>query len=1053
MLTNIINEIKDLKKGIIDVPKDLLITLLSRVTSDKERLVYVAFDNYEAQEAYEKFCYVLGKDNVAFFPVDDIIRSKVLSKSKDFFIERLFTKTRLLKANIKVLVTSLFGSLLKMPSPLEFSHDFFVVNNKTRKEIIKTLEVKKYERETLTYAPGKYSIRGGVIDVFPITSDKPIRITFFGDDIEDIRFYNPETQLTTGKTKENIDIISNCEEEGDNTIIDYLTGDKIVFVASYEQITIKYDEMKTMVKEEQLGAFPFHIPTRLLANEFIFSNTVIKNKELPFFNIKAQGVPDFSYSLADVVSFIENSSRPTTVTYKDKNQEEILKALLKEEIGKCLIIREDQNELSYMLKDELLITSNSLFKANTDIFGAYRSFDSKLHNIVKLSELTIGDYVVHLKYGIGKYLGIKTFSFADETNDFISIHYNNQDLSIPVSDIYLLKRYESLGGEPKLSTLGTKEWENKKKKAMAEINEFTERIIKLEFERKKIKGVKYLEDTEIQKAFEEDFPYVETTDQLKTVSLIKKELEEGKLVDRIICGDVGFGKTEIAMRIAMKTVLNGYQVAFLAPTTILTKQHYETFKNRFSKYGVNVELINRFKTAKEKTEIIKNLKNGKIDILIGTHALLNPQVVFKNLNLLVIDEEQRFGVKDKQKISEVKHNVNVLSLSATPIPRTLQLALSKIRQLSIVKTPPLKKIAPETFVLVYNKYVIKDAINQELSRNGQVFYLTNDLAFHEHKVKEMKSLVPKARVVNAHGQMNKQELEGVVEDFINKKYDVLIATTIIETGIDIPNVNTLIVEDSQNLGLAQMYQLRGRVGRGDKVSYAYFTIPKVFSESEAISKRLEAIKGFTELGSGYRIAMEDLLIRGAGNLLGTKQSGRINDIGLGTYMELLENEIKKHHNEKAEETRVPDKININRYIPSNYVLEDELRLYIHKNILNIKSREDREELITSLTNRFGLLSSEILTYINATFLEQLFNICLVEEVHDVRDKVVICFKEELTKKVKGEAFLEALYKTTNNCARFSQNRFVLEIKKQASYASDWIDEATKIFENLQKIFV
>jgi len=331
--------------------------------------------------------------------------------------------------------------------------------------------------------------------------------------------------------------------------------------------------------------------------------------------------------------------------------------------------------------------------------------------------------------------------------------------------------------------------------------------------------------------------------------------------------------------------------------------------------------------------------------------------------------------------------------------------------------------------------------------------LTNDLAFHEHKVKEIKSLVPKARVVNAHGQMNKQELEGVVEDFINKKYDVLIATTIIETGIDIPNVNTLIVEDSQNLGLAQMYQLRGRVGRGDKVSYAYFTIPKVFSESEAISKRLEAIKGFTELGSGYRIAMEDLLIRGAGNLLGTKQSGRINDIGLGTYMELLENEIKKHHNEKAEETRAPDKINIYRYIPSNYVLEDELRLYIHKNILNIKSREDREELITSLTNRFGLLSSEILTYINATFLEQLFNICLVEEVHDARDKVVIYFKEELTKKVKGEEFLEALYKTTDNCARFSQNRFVLEIKKQASYASDWIDEATKIFENLQKIFV
>ena len=567
----------------------------------------------------------------------------------------------------------------------------------------------------------------------------------------------------------------------------------------------------------------------------------------------------------------------------------------------------------------------------------------------------------------------------------------------------------------------------------------------MQVQREKAIGVKYQADTVFQKEFEEDFEYPVTIDQEKAITEIKKDMEKGLLIDRLICGDVGFGKTEVAMRAAFKTVVEGKQVVYLAPTTILTRQHYHTFKDRFEKYGIKVSLLNRLVKENEQRQTIKDLKSGRVEIVIGTHRLLNDEIRYNDLGLLIIDEEQRFGVIHKEKIKKLKDNVNVLTLTATPIPRTLQMAVTGIRSLSLLETPPKNRYPVQTYVVEYNEAIIREAIYREMARGGQVFYLHNRVGDIDVIRRKIIKMVPEARVCIGHGKMNRDELEDVVASFIDKKYDILLCTTIIETGIDIPNSNTLIVDDATKLGLAQMYQLRGRVGRSDRIAYSYFTYDNNKKMSETSRKRLDAIKEFSQMGSGYKIAVRDLAIRGAGDILGKEQSGFINSIGIDMYMKLLNetlNKVKGIEEEKEKNYR----IDVSKHIDKGYVSDDDIIIYIHKQINKIRSVEEKEKIIAELTDRFGKLSDEVLIYIEERFLQSLLRKFKIESVLTTTSQVTVIIPQEVSDNIKGDKLMMAGYEISERI-NFEYNRhhqIIIKINKTDKDKS-WINLLTKLF--------
>ena len=633
----------------------------------------------------------------------------------------------------------------------------------------------------------------------------------------------------------------------------------------------------------------------------------------------------------------------------------------------------------------------------------YNKFYKQSTKIYTKEDLQIGDYVVHNDYGIAKYCGLKTLELRGFKNDYLLLLYENDSkLYIPVENIYLLEKY--IGSKdriPKLSNIQKNEWAKKKAKIKDKIYDVAKDLIRIQAERELKKGYVYPKDTEEQIEFEKDFEFVETEDQIKAIEEVKKDMESSKPVDRLICGDVGFGKTEIAMRAAFKAVQESKQVVYLAPTTVLTRQHYYTFKERFEKYGVRVELLNRFVDAKKQKQIIEGIKTGYVDIVIGTHRVLTKEITYKDLGLLIIDEEQRFGVSHKEKIKKLKSNVDVLTLTATPIPRTLQLSLTGIRDLSLIETPPVNRLPIQTYVLEYNESVVREAINKELARGGQVFYLLNRIDKLEEAMLELKELVPNAKLGIIHGRMTKEHIELELNNFLENKYNVLLCTTIIETGIDIPNANTLIIEKADLLGLSQLYQIRGRVGRSERIAYAYLMYDDDKIITETAQKRLETIKEFTALGSGYKIAMRDLAIRGAGDILGSEQSGYIDAIGMDMYMKLLSETINELKGVIKEEVTIRKyNIDIERHIDPSYVSEEEIRIDIHKSISKIKNRKQIEELINEYTDRYGKLSDNVLLYMEEKYLEFLLKASGVESFKEQGTLVYFVFDIEKTEKIK-----------------------------------------------------
>ena len=705
-----------------------------------------------------------------------------------------------------------------------------------------------------------------------------------------------------------------------------------------------------------------------------------------------------------------------------------------------------------MYDDKVVLTSKELFSYQS-VRKKYKTHFKYASKIKDLNKLEVGDYVVHAVNGIGIYNGIKTLNHVNLIKDYIEVVYaGNDKLYIPVEKIDLISKYSGNEGVmPKINKLGGSDWNKIKARVKSKIHDIADKLLKLYAEREMREGYAFSKDTELQKQFDASFEYAETKDQLLAIEQIKNDMESRQPMDRLLCGDVGYGKTEVAFRAVFKAIMDSKQVLYLCPTTILSNQQYQNALVRFKDFPVNIGLLNRFTSPKEKKRILSELENGTIDFVIGTHRLLSNDIKPKDLGLLIIDEEQRFGVTHKEKIKEYKSNVDVLTLTATPIPRTLQMSMIGIRSLSLIETPPVDRYPVQTYVIEENKQIIKDAIYKEMSRNGQVFLLYNHVDSIERKVSEIQNLVPEARIIFAHGRLTKEELEDRMIAFINHEYDILICTTIIETGIDIPNANTLIILDADHFGLSQLYQIRGRGGRSNKIAYAYLMYSPSKMLNEVAIKRLNAIKDFTELGSGFSIATRDLSIRGAGDILGSEQAGFIDTVGIDLYLKMLQDEISRLKGITPKEEIIQNEkplLNVSTHISNNYTDDDQLKISIHKEINTIDSLGKLKEVQLDLEDRFGKLDEDVIIYMYQEWFEKMAKELGIEKVNYTKNSLELVVSEEATTKIDGEKlFVDAFHITPMFRFKMLSNQLIIildTVKLEKHYIYYLVDLLSKI---------
>ena len=735
---------------------------------------------------------------------------------------------------------------------------------------------------------------------------------------------------------------------------------------------------------------------------------------------KTTDIENFKGDFKKLKSFVDkNIALKKTIVFflSTKEQIEEIKDLFNENVvltnenelflEKINIVQSKINK-GFIWDNLVVISENDIEETKEKI-----TYKNNLHigkKIRNLDAIAIGDYVVHRNHGIGIYAGVVTLTVGGLKKDYLQIEYfGNDKVYVPVEKISSIYKYSDKDGmKPQISKLNSTAWQRKKQALQKKIKDISGELIKLYAERNNIEGEAY-KDFEEETIFANDFTYEPTKDQQFAIDDVLKDLDSKVPMDRLLCGDVGFGKTEVAFRAMFKAVCNNKQVMYLCPTTILSKQQYESALDRFKNFPVEIRLFNRFTSTKEANEIIEDLASGKIDIVFGTHRLLSDKIKPKKLGLLVIDEEQRFGVTHKEKIKNLKKDVNVLTLSATPIPRTLKMSLSGLRDLSIIDTPPVNRYPIQTYVIPESDMIVKDAIYKELGRDGQCFILYNRVETIEKAVKKIHDLVPEARIQYAHGRLNKIELDNIMSDFINHKFDILVSTTIIETGIDIPNANTLIIYDADRFGLSQLYQLRGRVGRSNKIAYAYLLYSKAKMLNDIAIKRLQAIRDFTELGSGYKIAMRDLSIRGAGDLLGSEQAGFVDTVGISLYMKMIEEEMRRLKGEIVETDEENDSlVKVETHISDQYVSDEEVKIEIHKMINEIDSYQKLEDVRKNLEDRFGKITKEMEIYMYEEWFEYLAERLKITKVIQNNLYVLLWLPEETSNKVKGDKlFLQA----------------------------------------------
>lgn len=806
-----------------------------------------------------------------------------------------------------------------------------------------------------------------------------------------------------------------------STILSFLNKYKM-YVIDYEKIliNIKQEEddketFKRSLDGDSFLKFSMYDDVKKLEDaNILISNFNIENNQKGHF-LQTYEVDNFNYNLEHFYLMYKDIFNQVDLYFninKESNLEQLKSFLNEKKINRNIYLNKQKFIGSFYNKkyNSLYINEDALFKDHLGRKIYYRSVLAESSKISNVDELNFGEYVVHYTYGIARYLGLKTITLSNGRQDYLQLEYQNKEmLYVPVDQINLVLKYNKTTDQrPSLSKLGGKVWNKTKTDVKKKIKDLSDKLINLYSLREKSVGYSFDKDSEMQIEFENDFNYQLTKDQEIAIIQTKKDMESKRPMDRIVVGDVGFGKTEVALRAAFKAVMDGKQVMYLVPTTILARQHYYTFKKRFEKYGGNITLLSRFVSKKDQTSRLKDIKKGFIDVVIGTHRLLSKDVVFKDLGLLIIDEEQRFGVLDKEKIKEIKVNVDTLTLTATPIPRTLQMSLMGLKEMSMIETAPKNRYPIQTFILEKHDALIKEAIRRELSRGGQVYYLHNRVLSIENVVSYLKNLVPEAKIGFAHGKMTKVQMENTLEAFISREYDVLVSTTIIETGIDIPNTNTLIVEDSDKLGLSQLYQIRGRVGRSDKIAYAYLFYNSYELINEDARKRLEAIKDFTSLGSGYKIALRDLSIRGAGDILGSEQSGFIDSVGIDLYLKLLEEEVtgKSLEDEVIKESEIYSE----RHVDPSYIKEDKIRIEIHKKIANLESIEQVEKFKDELVDRFGNFDIELTLYMYEKLSKKLQYLLGVRKTEKKKDFMVLNIDQEKSKMISGEKLFEVASK-------------------------------------------
>lgn len=1055
----------DVKKGmgIYNLTDEFFCVFSNYLYNNNDKNILIVVNSlFEANNLYSSLSNY--NDNVYLFPMDDFLTSEAIAVSPDLKINRLETLNKIVSGTKCIVITNLMGYLRFLPEKKIYEKS--IINIKVGDIIEPSSLVEKliscgYNRDTLVNKTGEFGARGFVVDVFPIDEESPVRIEFFDDEVESIRYFDGQNQKSIEKINEIVIkpyfeflATKNVEVEhfGKQKFLQlyekvvnigaYLEDTYTIF-KDYDQLKLSYtnimEEVVTFKEEKDIDfkydymcsfndldvSFPLYYSS--LAN--VLTNDYVTDA----ISFDVRTINNFSEDAESINKYINDSihkDKTVLICLKDFQIRSILKYLnmsivetdfFNVQLGKVNLIRQELNQ-GFIYKDFIVLTAAELFK-KSEKKKKYNTKFKYSTAIRDVNKLEIGDYVVHNIHGIGVYNGIKTLSLSGISKDYLEVLYQGTDkMYIPVEKIDLLSKYSGREGiSPKVNKLGGTEWQKTKARVKSKVVDMADQLLKLYSEREMKKGFAFSPDCDMSKDFENDFPYDLTADQKNAIMQIKQDMESTVPMDRLLCGDVGFGKTEVAFVAAFKAVLDSKQVLFLCPTTILSKQHYENAKERFKNFPVSIAILNRFSTPKEVSKTLQGLKDGVIDIVFGTHRLLSNDVKLKDLGLLIIDEEQRFGVAHKEKIKQYKTNVDVLTLTATPIPRTLQMSLVGIRSLSLIETPPVNRYPVQTYVVEENKQILKDAIYKELSRHGQVFILYNRVQSIDEFSLRIQNIAPDARIAIAHGQMSKDELENTIYKFVNYEFDILVCTTIIETGIDIPNVNTLIIIDADRFGLSQLYQIRGRVGRSDKFAYAYLMYQPFKSLTETAVKRLNVIKEFTELGSGFSIATRDLSIRGAGDILGSEQAGFIDSVGIDLYLKMLNDEVERRKDNYVDETEEVDStkplINVATHIDDKYVVEDDLKIEIHRKINSINNEETFNIIKEELEDRFGKLSEDLIIYMYEEWFEKLAKKIGLSHVNQTKNSIEMVFPADVVSKLDTEeVFMDAFYIT--NMFRF-----------------------------------
>ena len=1009
---------------------ELAYLYVSKIFEEKKKNIIVLLSTlYEANT----FFTGIGnyEKNTYLFPMDDFITSEALAISPELKTTRIDT-IEALKTKKGIVVTNLMG-YLKFLTDQQVQEKMNITLKKgdeiNREKLIEILDKLDYKKDTIVTTTGEYAVRGFVIDIFITLEEHPIRVEFFGNVIESIRYFDESTQMSIKEVNE-IKLIANGEIKTDkkSCLLDY-AKDAIVITIDEARIKANYEKL-----EEEM--FEYRVSKDLPQDtKFMFSLDEINPKEniyIDFINNYKKEANILNLSTKEIPNFHSNFEKlkeQTEIWYRQGykiifylSKESQIK-IIKELITVPITIENKYLSKGFIIDKTVVISENDIEQVRTEPIKYRNSY--KIGSKIKdLNSLDKGDYVVHMAHGIGIYNGIKTLTKRGLAKDYIEILYaDNDKIYVPVEKMNTILKYTSKDGfKPKINKLNSTSWAKTKRAVEKKIKDISEELLKLYAERRALKGTAY-QTYDMERDFASSFAYTPTKDQDKAIKEIDIDLKDKVPMDRLLCGDVGFGKTEVAFRAMFKTVLNNYQVLYLCPTTILSNQQYKNALERFKDYPIEIALLNRFTSPKETKRILEWLEKGTIDIVFGTHRLLSDDIHVKKLGLLVIDEEQRFGVTHKEKIKKLKTDVNVLTLSATPIPRTMKMAMSGLRDLSIIDTPPVNRYPIQTYVLEENDLIIKDAIYKELARKGQIFILYNNIEKLDSVVSHIKSLVPEARIISAHGRMNKQELEDVMQDFIDFKYDILICTTIIETGIDIPNTNTLIIYNADRFGLSQLYQIRGRVGRSNKIAYAYLLYDKSKMLNDIAIKRLDAIKEFTELGSGYRIAMRDLAIRGAGDILGSEQAGFVDSVGINLYMQMIEDEMKRLKGEEVpKEDDKQSLIDVSTHISDDYTTDDEIKIEIHQKINEVDSLESLKKVKEELEDRFGKVDETMIIYMYEEWFEKLARSLNITRVTQTERLVEVELPEELSSHIKADKLFLESYNINPNLKFAYQNK-------------------------------